>query len=452
MLETEEIQFKFYFENVDRFGRILPNNLSENELNHYNSLCSEKYNWESFIAENHSNKLLSTLYRSYCYTKKLSTTNIDDDNLIYLCESYEPSPYIDKLISNMSTKAFNKLKAGNLIIVFNWAGEPLYDERINQNLESEFRKYNLDIRDVFILTSANNIKNTSKVNYVSDHFFLQNTANSLKLFLTQKNAKNMNNHFDWDSEIVGYDVFNRFKSKHFMSLNRQISRPHRYAFGLFMEKYNLWDKGYFSFLHMQDNVNQCYETLSNDEFNSYGEIHNTFKTKIPMHLDTIHLKNKDNLNGFKVSEIYYKPAYEDSIINIVTETTFSNNKVFMSEKTFHPVINLQPFIIFSSNGHLEELKKFGFKTFDGFIDESYDKEENSQKRFKMVCDEILRLSQMDISELNKLYLSYKDVYIHNRQNLLKFTNYDYFNNCLQQIKKIWNSKEKKLLLPEQTDW
>ena len=64
MLETEEIQFKFYFENVDRFGRILPNNLSENELNHYNSLCSEKYNWESFIAENHSNKLLSTLYRS----------------------------------------------------------------------------------------------------------------------------------------------------------------------------------------------------------------------------------------------------------------------------------------------------------------------------------------------------------------------------------------------------
>jgi hypothetical protein len=84
---------------------------------------------------------------------------------------------------------------------------------------------------------------------------------------------------------------------------------------------------------------------------------------------------------------------------------------------------------------LEELKKFGFKTFDGFIDERYDREEDSQKRFKMVCDEIYRLSQMDILELNELYLSYKDVYIHNRQNLLKFTNYDYFTNCLQKIKK-----------------
>lgn len=434
MMQNEEISFKFYFENIDKFGRILPNNLSKDELNHYNTLCSEKYDWDSFIQNGHSTKSLSTFYRAYAHTKKLSTTNINDDNLIYLCESYEPSPYLDTFIQNMDSKVFDKLKNKNIKVIFNWAGEALYDDRINSSLESEFEKHNLDINLVFILTSANNIKNTSKINYISDHFFLQNTANSLKLFLTHNTAKNMNNEFDLNSEIVNYDVFNKYKSKHFISLNRQVSRPHRYAFGLFLEKHNLWDSGYFSFLHMMDDVNQCIETLSMDDFNSYGELHTLFKSKIPMHVDTRYLKNQNNLHAFRVSEIYYKPAYEDSVINIVTETTFSNNKVFISEKTFHPIINLQPFIIFSSNGHLQELKRLGFKTFDGLIDESYDLEENSQKRFKMVCDEILRLSQMDISELNKLYLSYKEVYIHNRQHLLKFTNYDYFYNCLQKIK------------------
>ena len=434
MIQSEEIPFKFYFENIDKFGRILPNNLSENELNHYNSLCSKNYDWDRFTSEGHTTKLLSTFYRVYCHTKKLATTNIDDTNLIYLCESYEPSPYLNTFIQNMNPNVFDKLKNKNIIVIFNWSGEALYDDRINLSLESEFEKHNLDINSVFILTSANNIKNTSKIKYISDHFFLQNTANSLKIFLTQKDAKNMNNDFDLNSEIVSYDVFNKHKPKHFISLNRQISRPHRYAFGLFVEKYNLWNKGYFSFLNMMDEVNQCIETLSMDDFNSYGEIHNSFKSKIPTHVDTIHLKNQNNLHAFRVSEVYYKPAYEDSVINIVTETSFSNNKVFISEKTFHPIINLQPFIIFSSNGHLQELKRLGFKTFDGFIDERYDMEEDSQKRFKMVSDEILRLSQMDILELNKLYLSYKEVYIHNRQHLLKFTNYDYFYNCLQKIK------------------
>lgn len=451
MIINPNLPFKLYYENVDKFGRVIANNISELDINSYNLLCSEEYNWEDYTSNGNCKKLLSTFYNSYGKGKKLLTTNIDDENLIYLCESFEPSCYFDDFIKNLKPDTLKKIKNNEMIVVFNWCGEALYDDTFNSNITKQFEENGLDANLIFVLTSANNIKNSSKIHYISDHFFLQNSANSLRLFLTQRDAKNMNNEFNWSSEIVGYDVFTKKKSKHFISLNRQVSRPHRYALGLFMENNNLWDKGYFSFLHMYHEMHQCYETLSKNDFNSYGEIHNKFKARIPMHLDTIHLKNKNNLHSFKVSEIYYKPAYEDSIINIVTETTFSNNKVFISEKTFHPIINLQPFIIFSANGHLEELKKFGFKTFDGFIDESYDKEENSQKRFKMICDEILRLSKMDIEELNKLYISYKEVYIHNRQNLLKFTNYDYFDNCLQKIKNICSLQKKKLSLPEQTD-
>jgi hypothetical protein len=52
----------------------------------------------------------------------------------------------------------------------------------------------------------------------------------------------MNNEFDMNSEIVNYDVFNKYKAKHFISLNRQVSRPHRYAFGLFVKSKTVHDK------------------------------------------------------------------------------------------------------------------------------------------------------------------------------------------------------------------
>ncbi len=445
MIVNEELPFRLYYENVDIFGRVMANNISDADIDAYNKLCSSEYNWEDYTSNGNSQKLLSTFYKQYGQSKKLLTTNIDDENLIYLCESFGPPSYFNDFIKNMKPTTFEKIKNNEMIVVFNWCGEALYDDVFNSIIANTFEENGLNPNLIFVLTSANNIKNISKINYISDHFFLENSATSLKLFLRQKAAKNMNNEFEWDSEIVNYDVFTKKKSKHFISLNRQVSRPHRYAYGLFLEKNNLWDKGYFSFLHMMEELQQCYETLSAEEFKSYGEIHNSFKSKIPMHIDTKYLKNKTNLHAFRVSEIYYKPAYEDSVVNIVTETTFTNNKVFISEKTFHPIINLQPFIMISSNGHLAELHRLGFKTFDGFIDESYDLEENSQKRFKMICDEIKRLSEMDIEELNKLYLSYKEVYIHNRQNLLKFTNYDYFSNCLQKIKNICSLQEKKLL-------
>ena len=40
---------------------------------------------------------------------------------------------------------------------------------------------------------------------------------------------------------------------------------------------------------------------------------------------------------------------------------------------------------------LGKLRKFGFKTFDGFIDESYDEEENNLIRTKMIFDELDKL-------------------------------------------------------------
>jgi hypothetical protein len=62
----------------------------------------------------------------------------------------------------------------------------------------------------------------------------------------------------------------------------------------------------------------------------------------------------------------------NSLIHVVTETVYSGNKQHLTEKTFKPIVMQQPFIIQSCKGSLEYLRRYGFRTFGEFWDESYD--------------------------------------------------------------------------------
>jgi hypothetical protein len=437
------LPFKFYFENIDKFGRVLPNNLSIDELNEYNLLCDKNYNWDAHINNKKTNKLINSFFQ-WIRDNDLITNDVKYEKLIYLCEAFTPVPFYDNsFIENLNKDIYDGIRNNKIIVLFNWFAEPLYDENFNKNIEIICETNGFDVNNFIVLTSANNIKNTSKLNYISDHFFLKNSADFLKHYLQNKIHKS--NTFDYVCEIVNQDIFQTKKEQHFLCLNRTADRPHRYAFGLFLEKYNLWDKGIFTFLvcdnHKQND--ELVEVFNQSTAEEYSQYKNGFHNKIPLEIDTKFLIEGNELFNFGTSKIYYKPIYEKTAINIVTETTFTQNKVFISEKTFHPIINLQPFIMFASNGQLQELRNLGFKTFGHIIDESYDNEEDNHIRFKMICDEILRLSKMNIDEINQLFLSCKDICIYNRNHLLSFVKYDVFENSLQKIKQIWNSKEKQ---------
>ena len=66
-------------------------------------------------------------------------------------------------------------------------------------------------------------------------------------------------------------------------------------------------------------------------------------------------------------------AHLDCFLNIVTETLFNADSIFLSEKTYKPIYMCQPFIIFGNPNSLKKLKELGYKTFDKWWDESYDK-------------------------------------------------------------------------------
>lgn len=116
-----------------------------------------------------------------------------------------------------------------------------------------------------------------------------------------------------------------------------------------------------------------------------------------------------------------KEPYLDSYINITSETNFFDAGVYFSEKTWKPILNLQPFISINYHNSLDYLKELGLKTFSPFIDESYDKIANPAERIATIYEEIMRLNALPIEEIHNWYYSIMDILKYNREHLLTFT-------------------------------
>jgi hypothetical protein len=119
--------------------------------------------------------------------------------------------------------------------------------------------------------------------------------------------------------------------------------------------------------------------------------------------------------------IYVSKHYENSYFNILTESQYEISTlewkgIFFSEKILRPIVNCQPFLVIGQKNILKTLKEFGFKTFDGWIDETYDSC-NDEVRCEYVLNEVDKLCSMSRLEIYKWYLSIWKVLEHNFNHL-----------------------------------
>jgi hypothetical protein len=91
----------------------------------------------------------------------------------------------------------------------------------------------------------------------------------------------------------------------------------------------------------------------------------------------------------------------NSLIHVVTETVYKGNKQHLTEKTFKPIVMQQPFILQSCKGSLEYLRRYGFKTFSEFWDESYDEcdDDTRTKQIGKLLQDINNMSQKEKDSL-----------------------------------------------------
>jgi hypothetical protein len=217
----------------------------------------------------------------------------------------------------------------------------------------------------------------------------------------------------------------KHRNKRFLCFNRSMNRAHRLAMAYLALKYNLLADSTFSFvtnLNSRRHMIEEFSTIYPNE--NISTIVDQITELVPYELDTQHFA-EEKKQGFQTIGINKKEWYETSYIHIVSESSFDESiDPFFSEKTWRPIMNMQPFLFVGNCNSLAKLKKLGFKTFHPYIDESYDLEKNPRNRFLMIEEEIKKLSNRSMQELHDWYYSITDILTHNWNHLQTFSDYD----------------------------
>ena len=179
------------------------------------------------------------------------------------------------------------------------------------------------------------------------------------------------------------------RKKTFLCFNRRYN-DHRLMLYLAMAQQGLLDQCYYSMDKTQPEANRSFIDNCKYLLSKFPDMGLTSEDVLsadkllPLVLDNPNFSQYPMENS--IDPVNH--LYNDSLINIVTETYFFNNIIHITEKTYKPIAFMQPFILLGAAGSLQHVKDMGFKTFGEFWDESYDIEKDDKKRFNMIMEVI----------------------------------------------------------------
>lgn len=210
--------------------------------------------------------------------------------------------------------------------------------------------------------------------------------------------------------------------KLFLMWNRRYRR-HRIELALSLEKYNLVDRSYVSFHHVNlENPAQDFKKSLNDDYLIHESglgiterVIENFKNKLPLVID-----GETNIN--KMCEDFdnaARPYYQNSLISIVTETNWDLPEMTLTEKSFKPAKEKHPFIIVGVKGVMKAMRNLGFKTFSDFWDESYDNIDCPQQRMIAIAEVCRQIGEWSPKKIKEFKKSVKPTVDHNWQQLKK---------------------------------
>lgn len=207
---------------------------------------------------------------------------------------------------------------------------------------------------------------------------------------------------DWFADAKYFDQ-NLNWSKPFISLNRLHVNDRSYRLNLVaqMADLKILDQGHVS-LHLHDTQYGTVERELNDPFSKLSD---NAKRLIKKHIHTPLYLDSPDAGGNLSAALGHKEfeLWKAGLWHIVTETVFYHNKLHLTEKIFKPIVAQRPFILVGAPGNLQYLKSYGFKTFDRWIDESYDQIQDPDLRIQAIVNELKKICNLDASQLKQMH-------------------------------------------------
>jgi hypothetical protein len=123
---------------------------------------------------------------------------------------------------------------------------------------------------------------------------------------------------------------------------------------------------------------------------------------------------------------YNNKDYVQCAIEVVLETLFDDQRQHLTEKALRPIACGRPFILAATPNSLQYLRDYGFETFDGLINESYDMINDPRERLFAIVEEMQRISSLAPDLKQKLWQQLYEISARNKQ--LFFS--DHWHDCI----------------------
>jgi uncharacterized protein YeeX (DUF496 family) len=172
---------------------------------------------------------------------------------------------------------------------------------------------------------------------------------------------------------------------------------------------NIENNEWFNFKELPSHIAGKLERGSKISDNGYAIDNNELQVEVE-ELDCVY---KPALHPNTGNDNKLWESYDRSFCAVVTETRFAQPFANFSEKTLIAIRAQIPFIVVAPPKTLEYVKKFGFKTFDKWWDESYDQEQDHEKRMIKILNLIEYIDSKSLEELIEIRKEMKSVLKHN---------------------------------------
>jgi hypothetical protein len=231
------------------------------------------------------------------------------------------------------------------------------------------------------------------------------------------------------------DAIQNEKSADFSSLNR-TARLHRLEHLYYLIKNNLYTNNLVSgYATNRDDGVQLDKAESALLSVNSEDFCRTLNETLPLRIDgNWETQNPDD----DVTTLFNHSIYKNSLLSFVTETEFADTGLFITEKTFKPIVAGHPFIILGQLGSLEYTRELGYKVDFHGIDSSYDKIKNPRERFFAVHTELRKWINLPRQEKINNLMKSMDMIEYNLE-LYKTKNYrlDSYINLRKTIEDIF---------------
>ena len=122
--------------------------------------------------------------------------------------------------------------------------------------------------------------------------------------------------------------------------------------------------------------------------------------------------------------------YNSTDIEVVLETLFDDGRLHLTEKSLRPIACGQPFILAGTQGSLEYLRSYGFKTFGDVWDESYDLVEDPTERLIQIAELMKYISNWLPHQRERNMAKAQEIANYNRQH---FFSQEFFDLVVSEL-------------------